>query len=110
MNLLFWRVLYPKGRASKANVFLWNVGGQRRFYHPSQITRAEDMLGLSQKRGATTAEQAMLPWNMMRRWAFWNLPYPWGIADVRCDDLIDLNEAGLFIDTTNRSTHASCKG
>lgn len=104
VNLAYFRILYPKGRASEANVFLWNAGGRRRFYHPSQITRAEDMIGLSRKRGSTTAEQAMLPRNVMLRWAFWNLPYPWGIADVRRQDLIDLDEAGLFVETANRST------
>lgn len=54
------------------------------------------------KVSATTAQQAMLPINHQKRWNFWNLPYPFGIANINRDDLIDLDEAGVFVETINR--------
>ena len=59
--LAYYRALYPKATAAEINVFLFYSTG--RVYHPSQITRAEDMLGLSRKRGSTTARQANHPRN-----------------------------------------------
>ena len=33
---------------------------------------------------------------------FWNLPYPYGIADIRRQDLIDLDECGIELSTADR--------
>ena len=33
---------------------------------------------------------------------YWNLPYPYGIADIRVEDLIDLDECGLFVETAGK--------
>ena len=51
---------------------------QIRLYSPSQISEAETWIGLTRKKGSTTAYQALLPINKLKRWAFWNLPYPHG--------------------------------
>lgn len=53
------------------------------------------------KVSATTAQQALLPINIQKRWNFWNLPFPFGVADIARADLIDLDEA-LFVETVNR--------
>jgi hypothetical protein len=76
--------------------------GQRRLYHPSQITRVKEKLGLSRKAGSTTAMQALLPRNIMKRWQYWHMNYPYGIADILREDIIDLDEAGIFLETCNR--------
>jgi hypothetical protein len=51
--LAFWRCLHPKTTAAETNAFLWNAHGRfmptPRLYSSSQITRAEDLLGLSRK-------------------------------------------------------------
>lgn len=34
---------------------------------------------------------------------YWNLPYPYGIADIRVEDLVDLDECGLFVETAGKN-------
>lgn len=102
IHLALWRVLWPRGTAHEANIFLHHAGGRQRFYQPSQIYRAEDRIGLSRKRGSVTARQALLPINVQIRWNYWHLNYPAGIADIAREDLIDLDEAAIFAETCNR--------
>jgi transposase len=101
LYLAMYRASYPKATAADIIAFLHNTTG--RFYHPSQISRAEDRLGLSRKKGSTTARQALLPLNLLRRSIFWNLNYPFGVADIAMNDMIDIDEAGIFLETADRS-------
>ena len=71
LSLALWRVLWPRGTHHEANVWLFHSNGQTRFYHPSQISRAEDDLALSTKRASVTARQAMLPINRQLRYNYW---------------------------------------
>ena len=103
INLAVWRVLWPRGNHHKANIWLHHAGGRLRFYQPSQISKAEDRLGLSIKRASTTARQALLPINRQLRFNYWYLPCPFGIANVPRSRIIDLDEAALFIESSNRS-------
>ena len=105
--LSLYRVVHPKAQIAEINAFLYrcNFGNPTfRFYSPSQISKAESILDLRQKRGSTTAYQAYLPINIMKRWRYFNLPYPLGIADICKQDMIDCNEAGVFLETSNRGT------
>ncbi len=104
VQLAWLMCCYPRINAAETNTFLYHVNGQRRFYHPSQIYRAQQRIGLSKKRASTTAMQAALPINQQRRWSYWNLPYPFGIADIVTDDLIDIDEAAVFEESANRSS------
>jgi len=72
------------------------------FLHQLTDTQAEQRIGLTRKAGSTTAHQAYLPINLQKRWMYWNLPYPFGIADIRVEDLIDLDECGLFVETADK--------
>ena len=99
--LMLYRVAFPKAQISQVNAFLFNALGRRRFFHPSQISKAETRLGLSRKRGSTTAKQAMLMRNIIIRYNYWNMAYPFGIADILRDDLIDLDESGIFLETAD---------
>ena len=98
--LAYYRMLFPKARAAEINV--WMFGATGRFYSPDQISRAEDLLGLSTKRGSTTARQANHPRNQQIRYNYWNLPYPFGMVGIRRDDIIDIDECGVFVESTNR--------
>lgn len=104
--LAWYRALYPKATAHEMNAFLFNAAGlppgQRRLYHPSQISRMEDQLGLSRKASSTAARQCNHPRNLQKRWQYWNMNYPYGIADILRRDIIDLDEAGIFLETCNR--------
>ena len=105
--LTWYRLMYPTAIAAEIIAFLWNVHGRfqnpPRFYHPSQITRAEQQLGLSRLRTSTTARQAFLPRNLTLRQRYWNMPYPYGIADIPAADMYDLDEAIVGIQNANRS-------
>ena len=103
--LALYRIAFPKTTAAEINAFLYraNYGSITfRFYSNSQVTEAEQRIGLTRKRGSTTAYQALLPVNKQKRWMFWNLPYPYGIADIRRQDLIDLDECGIELSTADR--------
>ena len=103
--LAFYRLVFPKANAAEINAFLYRVNFGNvmfRFYSPSQISKAEERIGLTKKRGSTTAFQAYLPINKFKRWCFWNLPYPFGIADISRRDMIDLDEMGVELKTAER--------
>ena len=104
--LVLYRIAFPKCSSAQINAFLYRVNFgdvNFRFYTKAQITKAETRIGMTRKRGSTTAFQAYLPRNIRKRWMYWNLPYPYGIADIRVEDLIDLDECGLFVETAGKS-------
>ena len=107
--LAYWRSIWPKSTHAEMNTLLFNSQLARgepnpRFFSPSQLSRAEDRLGLSAKRASTTAYQALLPRNITKRWIYWNCNYPAGIADIPKDDWIDYDEAAIFVETANRKS------
>ena len=105
LYLALYRICFPKATAAELNAFLYraNYGNINfRFYSNSQITEAELKIFLSRKKGSTTAYQALLPINIQKRDNFYNLPHPLGIADIRRDDMIDLDECGLFVESSDR--------
>ena len=101
--LAIYRVIYPKSSIAEINAFLYQANLMNSlfsFYSPSQISRAEAMVGLSRKKGSTTAYQAFYDVNLEKRFNYWNLPYPLGIADIHRSRVIDLDECGVFLETT----------
>lgn len=106
LRLAAFKHAYPRSSINETNAFLWNSSmeppGQRRLYSASQISNAEDRLGLSLKVSSTTARQAMLPINIQKRHNFWHLPYPFGVSNINREDLIDMDEAAVFLETINR--------
>ena len=63
------------------------------FFDPAQISRAELRLGFTRKRGSTTARQALFPINVQKRHQYWNMDYPFGVANIDWRDMIDLDES-----------------
>jgi len=59
-------------------------------------------LGLARKKGSTTARQANLPINLLKRERFWLIPYPNGIVGIRRVDLLDTDEAAIYLETADR--------
>ena len=93
--LALYRSIYPKASIAEVNAFLYkaNFGNPSfSFYSPSQILRAEALIGLSRKKGSTTAYQAFYPVNLRKRWNYWNMAFPIGIADIPRRCVIDLDE------------------
>jgi hypothetical protein len=103
LSLAMWRVIWPRGTHAEANVWLFHSNGQTRFYQPSQISLAEDSLGLTIKRASVQARQSMNAINIQLRWNYWYLPCPFGIANIPRWRLIDIDEAALFVELSNRS-------
>jgi hypothetical protein len=104
--LALYRIVFPKATAAEVNAFLYraNYGNVHfRFYSSSQITEAEKRINLTRKKGSTTAYQALLPVNVQKRWVFWNFPYPYGIADICRQDIINLDECGVEVQSGDRS-------
>ena len=103
---LFFRAAYPKSTHAEVIAFLWNAWGwyqqPQQLYWPAQIVAAENRLGMSRKKGSTTAFQARCPVNIALQSAFWLMLYPYGIADVPADTMIDIDEAGVSLETANR--------
>jgi hypothetical protein len=79
---------------------LFNDSGN--WYNESQITKAEQRIGLSRKKASTDASQAYEPRYLLQRQHFWYSPYPFGIADVDCEDMIALDECKVIIEHANR--------
>ena len=106
--LALYRVIqHPKATHAEINAFLYRANFSDpafRFYSHSQLSRAEKVLKMTRKKGSTIAYQAFLPVNIMKRWRFWNLPYPLGIADIRRQDMIDIDETGIFLETADRAS------
>jgi hypothetical protein len=105
--LAIYRVAYPKATAAEVQAFLYrmNYGNINfRFYTASQISAAEALIGMTRKKGGSSvAWQAFLPANIRKRWIYWNLPYPMGIADIRREQMIDLDECGIYFATAERT-------
>lgn len=57
---------------------------------------------MTRKRGGTRPFQAYLSINLQKRWAYWNLPYLYGIAGIRREDLVDLDECGVLVETADK--------
>ena len=108
--LALYRLAYPKATEVaeiNAFIFLVNFGDPMfRFYDPSQISKAEKRIRLIRKVGSTTAYQAILPVNRQKRW----LPYPFGIADICRQDMIDLDECRIEPSTAKRDIGKACIG
>lgn len=111
--LALYRIAYPKANAAELNAFLYdaNYGDiDFRFYSSSQVSESETRIKLTRKRGSCTAYQALLPINIAKRWMYWNLPYPYGIADIRRQDLIDIDECGKELSHCDRHIGKSYQG
>ena len=70
---------------------------------PAAVVDAEHLLGLRRKASSTTCIRACMPLNEHKRCVFWNHNYPFSQADVRTQDIIDIDEVGFKIESTNPS-------
>ena len=101
-----YRCIHPEATTYEVIAYLWNTHGRfqnpPRFYCPSQITRTEQLLGLSRKRSSKTARQALS--HRIRNWRYnyWHLPLPYGVANVDARDMIDIDEAVVTADDSAR--------
>ena len=101
---MLFRGAFPKATAAEVAAFIFRntLKHNPRVFSPSQITYAEDSIGLTRKRGSTSAIQAFSPENIMRRNMFWTMEYPFGVVGVPTMSLIDVDECGIMLEGCNR--------
>ena len=102
-QLVMYRMVYPNAQADEIRRFLFqNNPINPIIYSRKDITEAEKLQDMRRLRTSTTANQALLPHNILRRWLFWNRPPPVGVLGVPTHVLIDIDECGVFLTTANR--------
>ena len=92
---------FPHATALEKIAFLYRATGK--WHNEGQITKAEHRIGLSRKKSSTLAAQASEPRYVLQRQCFWHLPYPFGIADISSEEMIDMDEAKIIIQTGSQS-------
>jgi len=79
LQMTLYRVTFPTATAAEIIAYMWNVHSRfcnpPRFYHNSQITRAEQRIGFTRKRNSTTARQAFLRLDSMLHLLDCQLPF-----------------------------------
>lgn len=100
-RLALYRRLHPEATIDMVRAFLFNMDPTIAPYCPSAIVKAEFFLNLKNKRSSTTCERAFWPINLHKRDLFWTANYPLGRADIRTQDMIDIDECGMKIEATN---------
>jgi len=76
----------------------------------SQLSRAEAKLDLTTVCASTTCFRAYWPINMEKRWLYRTMGVPFGVVGVDVRDLIDLDEMGLFLESTKRKYGKTLRG
>ena len=108
-HLALYRFIRPKATIAEVQAVLHTLEPNAMIYSPSQVFRGEDSLGLSRVAGSTTADNAYLPINIQKRHMYWNNPYPLGMIGTATEDIIDIDECGLFLESSNRGVEGVIK-
>lgn len=98
--ITIFRTAWPKATADEVRAFILRQTGN--LYSRQDVSKRERELGFTRKRGSTLAFQALLPAQLMRRHRFWNWNFPYGIANVPTNELIDVDEAGVRVQDCNQ--------
>jgi hypothetical protein len=92
-NLTLFRLIWPKAYICEVKAYINNMNPDNQTYSDSQISRAEQRLGLWLKVGSTTSDQAYRSINLLKRWNYWREAYPLGVRGEDTDYIIDIDEA-----------------
>ena len=101
-QLGLFRSVFPKATIAECRAYLFDLDPTKEPYSDSQVHRAECLLGLKRKAASTTADLAFLPVNLQKREFYWTLPPPLGMSGVPIADIIDIDEAGFFLEHSDR--------
>ena len=108
-NLCTFLLAWPEARIDEIIAFMANAGTGTVFTR-SQVSKRMKDLGLTKKVSSTEAKQAFLPMNMLKRRLFWTQPVPFGVAGADRRRLIDIDECGIELQSTNRKYGHSAIG
>ena len=105
--LSLYRTFRPTAMIAECNAFLFQMNRNNfpnyRFHSPSQIHRAESLLCLTRVRSSTSAWQVGTPRIQQWQHNYWHHPYPYGVANIASQDVIDIDEAGVHAENVNRN-------
>ena len=102
-HLVLYRQVFPKASLDEIASFLFASNALNPLlYSRNEVSKCELYLDLTRKAANTTAQQALLPINLFKRYMFWNTPMPIGVLNQKIYTLLDTDECGLFIETANR--------
>jgi hypothetical protein len=101
-QLALYHSVFPKATISECRAYLYNIDPTKDSYSNLQVHRAEKLLGLKQRAASTTADLAFLPQNMTLQEYHWTEPPPLGMRDVPITDIIDIDEAGFFLEHSDQ--------
>ncbi len=90
--------MFPKPTIADCRAHLFHVDPTKEPFSYSQAHHVEYLLGLRRKATSTTAVLAFLPVNLQKRKFYWTLPPPLGMRGVDIVDVIDIDEAGFFLE------------
>ena len=110
IDLALYRTIQCKAFGYEVLAFIYNRDPTVRPYSTSQLSRAKKKLDLTTVAASTTANAAYLPINMEKQMMYWAGAYPHGIANVEIDDLINIDEMWLFLQSTNRKFGKTLRG
>ncbi len=105
VQLAIYHATNPKATTDEIHAHLFNLQNpehQLPPFSPSQVLRAEILLGLTRKVGSTTCHRAHLPINLAKWEMYFDMAEPFGIANTPISDMIDIDEAGIKLEHNNR--------
>lgn len=106
VELVLFRAIKSKASLAEVRTYLFNrattYDPNQMVYSDSQVVRAEQRFCLTRKASLTTAKECDKLINIIKRHNYWTQPYPHGTADIDTDDMIDIDECGIFVKTSNR--------
>jgi hypothetical protein len=101
---IMYRIIFPYATADEVRTYLFNnaiINPQ--IFTRDDIYKTDARLKITSKVGSTTAFQALLLQNVIRRDLYYNLPPPLGIHLVPRIDLIDTDECAVSLQTALRT-------
>ena len=103
VNLALFRLVLPTDRIDQLQAFMHNMNPVGVPFGPQAIICVEQLLNLSRKASSITFWRAFLPVNEHKRQLFRTHNYLFGRRSVRNQDMIDSDEAGFKIESTNQN-------
>jgi len=94
IHLALYRTSCPKATLAKLNTYLFEINRHDPTYivhSNSQLCQVQFKINLTRKRSSPTAYQVMEPRNVTWRDNYWNMGYPFGIANIDPIFVIDLD-------------------
>ncbi len=101
-QLTLYCSVFPKATISECRAYLYNIDPTKDPYSNLQVHCAEKLLGLKWEAASTTADLAFLPQNMTLQEYYWTEPPLLGMRSVPIADIINIDEAGFFLEHSDR--------